>query len=116
MAFDKPSAATVTAAAPRPDPLAASAPESDEIDAEVLDDDAFFATLREGMTQYELQRYSSAAHARLGGTNPWALAGFGAASAFPHGTVQPQRIAPASPAFTVIASGRSVSLVMRGAK
>jgi hypothetical protein len=49
MAFDKPSAATVTAAAPRPDPLAASAPESDEIDAEVLDDDAFFATLREAV-------------------------------------------------------------------
>jgi cell division initiation protein len=49
MAFDKPSAATATAAAPRPDPLAASAPENDEIDAEVLDDDAFFATLREAV-------------------------------------------------------------------
>ena len=49
MAFDKPSAATVTAAPPQPDPLAASAPESDEIDAEVLDDDAFFATLREAV-------------------------------------------------------------------
>ena len=50
MAFDKPAAATATAAAPRPaDPLVASAPDDDEIDAEVLDDDAFFATLREAV-------------------------------------------------------------------
>ena len=49
MAFDTSSAATATAAAPRPDPLAASAHESEEIDAEVLDDDAFFATLREAV-------------------------------------------------------------------
>lgn len=50
MAFDQPSAATATAAAPRPaDSLAASSHENDEIDAEVLDDDAFFATLREAV-------------------------------------------------------------------
>jgi DivIVA domain-containing protein len=49
MAFDKSSAATATAAGPRPDPLAASANDNEEIDAEVLDDDAFFATLREAV-------------------------------------------------------------------
>jgi Xaa-Pro dipeptidase len=53
---------------------------------------AAFATLREGMTQYELQDNMLAALTRVGGSDPWALVGFGQYSAFPHGTVQPQRL------------------------
>lgn len=53
---------------------------------------AAFATLREGMTQYELQDNMTAALTRLGGSDPWALVGFGEYSAFPHGSVQPQRL------------------------
>lgn len=55
---------------------------------------AAFATLREGMTQYDLQGTMLAALRRVGGEDPWALAGFGAASAFPHGSVEPQRLRP----------------------
>jgi Xaa-Pro dipeptidase len=53
---------------------------------------AAFATLREGMTQYDLQDNMLAALTRVGGSDPWALVGFGEYSAFPHGTVQPQRL------------------------
>jgi Xaa-Pro dipeptidase len=53
---------------------------------------AAFATLREGMTQYDLQANMTAALERVGGKDPWALVGFGPASAFPHGTIQPQRL------------------------
>jgi Xaa-Pro dipeptidase len=53
---------------------------------------AAFATLREGMTQYDLQDNMMAALTRLGGSDPWALVGFGEYSAFPHGSVQPQRL------------------------
>lgn len=53
---------------------------------------AAFTTLRTGMTQYDLQDHMTAAMTKLGGSDPWALAGFGAASAFPHGTVQPQKL------------------------
>jgi Xaa-Pro dipeptidase len=53
---------------------------------------AAFATLRAGMTQYELQDNMLAALTRVGGSDPWALVGFGQYSAFPHGTVQPQRL------------------------
>lgn len=53
---------------------------------------ATFATLRAGMTQHDLTGHMTAAMARLGGTHTWSLAGFGVASAFPHGTVQPQRL------------------------
>ena len=50
MAFDKPGTATVTAAAPRPaEPIVVTTHEDDELEAEVLDDDAFFATLREAV-------------------------------------------------------------------
>jgi Xaa-Pro dipeptidase len=55
---------------------------------------AAFATLRAGMTQYDLQNNMLAALTRVGGDDPWALVGFGKYSAFPHGTVQPQRLAP----------------------
>ncbi len=53
---------------------------------------AAFTTLREGMTQHDLERNMLAALARVGGENPWALVGFGKYSAFPHGSVQPQRL------------------------
>jgi Xaa-Pro dipeptidase len=53
---------------------------------------AAFATLREGMTQYELENNMTAALARLGGSDPWALVGLGRYSAYPHGSVQPQQL------------------------
>jgi Xaa-Pro dipeptidase len=53
---------------------------------------AAFATLREGMTNNELARNLNQAFARLGGSSPFSLVMFGAATAFPHGTVQPQRL------------------------
>ena len=55
---------------------------------------AAFATIREGMTQYELQENMQAAFGRLGGQDSWVLVGFGEYSAFPHGSVQPQRLRP----------------------
>ena len=48
--------------------------------------------LREGMTQYDLQDLQQDAMVQLGGQDPWVLVGFGAASAFPHGSVQPQQL------------------------
>jgi Xaa-Pro dipeptidase len=48
--------------------------------------------LREGMTQYELGDIQEQAMRKLGGSDTWSLVGFGAASAFPHGSVQPQRL------------------------
>jgi Xaa-Pro dipeptidase len=53
---------------------------------------AAFATLRDGMTQYELSGNMSEAMTRLGGREPWALVGLGQASAFPHGTAAPQSL------------------------
>lgn len=53
---------------------------------------AALPTLREGMTQREMQRNVLAAFDRLGGEDAWALVSFGAATAFPHGSVQPQRL------------------------
>ncbi len=53
---------------------------------------AAFATLREGMTQYDLSENMTGAMRRLGGSEPWALVGFGEASAFPHGTRRPQQL------------------------
>ncbi|MGH7516986.1 MAG: M24 family metallopeptidase [Gemmatimonadales bacterium] len=53
---------------------------------------AVFATMEEGMTQRELERRMTAALSRAGGQDPWAVAGFGTYSAFPHGSVQPQRL------------------------
>ena len=53
---------------------------------------AAFATLQEGMTQYDLANNMLAALERVGGQDPWALVGFGQASAFPHGTTQPQQL------------------------
>jgi Xaa-Pro dipeptidase len=53
---------------------------------------AALATLREGMTQYDLQRNMETAMTRLGGDDVWALVGFGAFSAFPHGSEKPQKL------------------------
>jgi Xaa-Pro aminopeptidase len=61
-------------------------------DITILAFKAAFATLRAGMTQYELGGNMTAALTRLGGSDPWALVGFGEYSAFPHGSVQPQRL------------------------
>lgn len=48
--------------------------------------------LKEGMTQYDLSGIQRDAMVRLGGEDPWVLVGFGEASAFPHGTVKPQKL------------------------
>ncbi len=53
---------------------------------------ASFATMREGMTQDELAGNMLSAQERLGGSDPWALVGFGSASAFPHGSSRPQHL------------------------
>lgn len=53
---------------------------------------AAFAELREGMSPAELARNMSAAMSRLGGAEAGALVVFGAYTAFPHGTVQPQQL------------------------
>jgi Xaa-Pro dipeptidase len=61
-------------------------------DITVLAIKAAFATLKAGMTQYDLADNATAALSRLGGSDPWALVGFGEASAFPHGSSRPQRL------------------------
>ena len=61
-------------------------------DITILAIKAAFATLKAGMTQYDLSRNATAALTRLGGSDPWALVGFGEYSAFPHGSMQPQRL------------------------
>ncbi len=53
---------------------------------------AAFATMRPGMTQHELSSTMMAALERLGGSDPWALVGFGVASAYPHGTNASQHL------------------------
>ncbi len=53
---------------------------------------AVFSSLRENITQNDLAAWTRAALSRLGGAGPSALVGFGAASAFPHGSVQVQRL------------------------
>jgi Xaa-Pro dipeptidase len=53
---------------------------------------AAFETLRPGMTQYELGRIISAAHAALGAPGGNALVGFGKYSAYPHGSITPQQL------------------------
>jgi Xaa-Pro aminopeptidase len=61
-------------------------------DITILAFKAAFATLRAGMSQYDFGNNMTAALTRLGGSDPWALVGFGKYSAFPHGSVQPQRL------------------------
>ena len=61
-------------------------------DITILAIKAALATLKADMTQHDLAGHATAALTRLGGSDPWALVGFGQSSAFPHGTVQPQRL------------------------
>jgi Xaa-Pro dipeptidase len=49
------------------------------------------ATLKEGMTQFEFGANVRAAHAALGSSGS-ALIGFGQYTAFPHGSIQPQKL------------------------
>jgi Xaa-Pro dipeptidase len=53
---------------------------------------AAFATLAEGMTPHEFGANAEAAFERLGGSSTWALVGFGEYTAFPHGSIKPQRL------------------------
>jgi Xaa-Pro dipeptidase len=55
---------------------------------------AAFAALHEGMTQFEFQRNVRAAFEALGAPGGSAGAQFGKYSAFPHGSIQPQRLQP----------------------
>jgi Xaa-Pro dipeptidase len=55
---------------------------------------AAFATLHEGMTQFEFQRNVQAAFTQLGAPGGSAGAQFGQYSAFPHGSITPQRLKP----------------------
>lgn len=52
---------------------------------------AAFATLREGMTQDDLRANISAAHRALGATGS-ASVSFGKFTAFPHGSIEPQKL------------------------
>ncbi|HEX5631914.1 MAG TPA: Xaa-Pro peptidase family protein [Gemmatimonadales bacterium] len=53
---------------------------------------AVLPLLREGVTQEEVAALLVSAQERMGGADAWALVAFGAASAFPHGSTQPQRL------------------------
>lgn len=55
---------------------------------------AAFATLHEGMTQFDFGRNVRAAFEALGAPGGSAGAQFGQYSAFPHGSIQPQRLTP----------------------
>jgi Xaa-Pro dipeptidase len=67
---------------------------------------AAFATMRQGMTQFDLMGNMETALARLGGSEPWVLVGFGQYSAYPHGSVQLQRLKPGD--IVLMDSGCSV--------
>lgn len=53
---------------------------------------AAFATLEEGMTQGDLRDHISAAFAALGAPGGGASASFGMYTAFPHGSIEPQKL------------------------
>ncbi len=53
---------------------------------------ASFKTLKEGMTQQELSANVAEATRKLGGNSDGALVIFGKYTAFPHGSIQPQRL------------------------
>ncbi len=53
---------------------------------------AVLPTMKPGMLNTELRDLMQTAMERLGGTDTWTLALFGAASAIPHGTIEPQRL------------------------
>ncbi len=49
-------------------------------------------SLREGMAPSEFSEIVATAHQKLGAVNDFAMANFGEASAFPHGSTQPQQL------------------------
>jgi Xaa-Pro aminopeptidase len=51
-----------------------------------------YANLHQGMTAEEVVTLMNDSQVALGGTDPWAMALLGPASAYPHGTRQPQQI------------------------
>jgi Xaa-Pro dipeptidase len=53
---------------------------------------AAFETFREGMTQDELRGHIAAAHRALGAPGGGASVSFGQFTAFPHGSIEPQRL------------------------
>lgn len=53
---------------------------------------AAFATLAEGMTPHEFGANAEAAFRKLGGNSTWSLVGFGEYTAFPHGSIKPQKL------------------------
>ncbi len=53
---------------------------------------AAFATLHDGITQFEFQNHIRAAFQALGAAGGGASAQFGEYTAFPHGSIQPQRL------------------------
>ncbi len=55
-----------------------------------------FSQLALGMTQQDVKSLMNQTQAQLGGGRPWCLALFNEASAYPHGTKQPQTIKPGS--------------------
>ncbi len=66
---------------------------------------AALATLHEGMTQYDLRDNITAAYTALGVSGN-VLVSFGKYTAFPHGSIQPQRLQPGD--FVMIDDGCSV--------
>lgn len=54
--------------------------------------DHVYKSLDEGMTPVDVNTLMREAQAQLGGSNIWNMALFGPASAYPHGTSQPQKI------------------------
>ena len=55
-----------------------------------------FSQLELGMSQQDVKALMNQTQAQLGGGRPWCLALFNEASAYPHGTKQPQTIKPGS--------------------
>ncbi|GAC13205.1 M24 family metallopeptidase [Aliiglaciecola lipolytica] len=65
-----------------------------------------FSKLKLGMSQQDVKQLMNNAQSQLGGRNAWCLALFNDASAYPHGTKQPQVIKPGS--VVLLDSGCSV--------
>ncbi|WP_448567114.1 M24 family metallopeptidase [Thalassotalea ganghwensis] len=65
-----------------------------------------FSQLKQGMTQQQVKSLMKSTQAKLGGSGAWCLALFNDASAYPHGTKQPQTIKEGS--VVLMDSGCSV--------
>ncbi|MBA3576006.1 MAG: aminopeptidase P family protein [Sphingomonas sp.] len=53
-----------------------------------------YPRIKAGMSAADVAKLMAEATARIGGSNPWGLILFGPASALPHGTGKPQKLAP----------------------